>query len=168
MGKVLFIGEDFEGAINVFEQVLDMQEAMVQERDLEKATAEDKNWLLRVYRTESAMAASLCNIYKRDGRAPADAEAVFCEALSGLRELVDDAHPDYVRTAGGLASFLAARTMRECSTRPRTRHQHALLARALAAAEHALEVYFRVYGANLSITCILLQEHAMLREMEGA
>jgi hypothetical protein len=60
--------------------------------------------------------------------------------------------------------------MRECSgvDRPRTRNQHALLARALAAAEHALEVYCRVYGANSSITCILLQEHAILREMEGA
>jgi hypothetical protein len=121
-----------------------------------------------VYRTESAMAASLCNIYKRDGRAPADAEAVFCEALSGLRELVDDAHPDYVRTVLGLASFLAARTMRECSTRPRTRQQHALLARALAAAEHALDVCFRVHGATASATRVLLEEHAMLCELESA
>ena len=67
MGKVLYTGEDFQGAINVFEQVLDMQEAMVQERDLEKATEEDKNWLLRLYRTKAAIAASLHNIYKRTG-----------------------------------------------------------------------------------------------------
>ncbi len=38
MGKVLYTGEDFQGAINVFDQVVDIQEAMVQERDLEKAT----------------------------------------------------------------------------------------------------------------------------------
>ena len=170
MGKVLYTGEDFEGAIVVFDQVLDIQEAMVRERDLEKATQEDKNWLLRVYRTKSAIAASLHNIYKAHGKADKDAEAVFREALAGLETLVCDVHPDYVRTAGGLASFLAARTARECACvdRPRTRQQHALLARALAAAGHALEVYFRVYGANSQITRILLEEHAMLREMEGA
>jgi hypothetical protein len=170
MGKVLYTGEDFEGAIVVFDQVLDIQEAMVGERDLEKATQEDKNWLLRVYRTKSAIAASLHNIYKINGKFSCDAEAVFREALAGLETLVCDVHPDYVRTAGRLASFLTVRTMRECSgvDRPRTRNQHALLARALGAAEHALEVYCRVYGANSSITCILLQEHAILREMEGA
>ena len=170
MGKVLYTGEDFQGAINVFEQVLDIQEAVVQERDLEKATEEDKMWLLRLYRTKSAIAASLHNIYKAHGKADKDAEAVFREALAGLETLVCDVHPDYVRTAGGLASFLAARTARECACvdRPRTRQQHALLARALAAAGHALEVYFRVYGANSQITRILLEEHAMLREMEGA
>jgi hypothetical protein len=172
MGKVLYTGEDFQGAINVFEQVLDIQEAVVQERDLEKATDEDKNWLLRLYRTKSAIAASLHNIYKAHGKAEKDAEAVFCEALAGMRTLVDDVHPDYVRTAGGLASFLAARTARECAggahDRPRTRQQHALLTRALAAAEHALEVCLRVYGATSPITRILLDEHAMLRAMESA
>ena len=129
-------------------------------------------WLLRLYRTKSAIAASLHNIYKAHGKAEKDAEAVFCEALAGMRTLVDDVHPDYVRTAQGLASFLVARTVRECSggahDRPRTRQQHALLARALAAAGHALEVCLRVYGATSPITRILLDEHAMLREMEGA
>lgn len=171
-GKVLYKGEDFEGAINVFCQALDIQEDLAEERDVEKATEEDKDRLLRMYRTKSMIAASLFNVYQMDGKVENATECEFSEVLAGMRALVGERHRDYVDIASNLASFLVVRTMRECSGgdhhRPRTRQQHALLARALAAVEHALEAYGGVYGESHPGRRVLREDHAVLRAMESA
>ena len=39
----------------MFDQVLDIQEVMVQERDLEKVSEEDEDWFLWLYHTKSMM-----------------------------------------------------------------------------------------------------------------
>jgi hypothetical protein len=172
MGKVLYKTENFQGAINLFNQVVYIQEALVQQRNVEKATEEDRYRLLCMYRTKAMIAVSLFQIYEMHGKVENETESEFSEVLAGMRALVGEGHADYMGIASNLASFLAVRTMRECSggahDRPRTRQQHALLTRALAAVEHALETCRGVYRATNPVRRALLEDHAVLRAMESA